>query len=97
MEDRPSRSFDEARKDQDDSNSLLITVEGVPHTAVSLPDSPSGSVDEANESQSDRTNLSITIDGVQYAAVSSSNDPSPEPTIDRPAALAQYNLKAILR
>lgn len=85
MEDRPSRSFDEARKDQDDSNSLLITVEGVPHTAVSLPDSPSGSVDEANESQSDRTNLSITIDGVQYAAVSSSNDPSPEPTIDRPA------------
>lgn len=85
MEDHLSRSFDEARKDQDDSNSLLITVDGVPHTAVSLPDNPSGSVDEVNESQSDRANISMTVDGVQYAAVSSSDDSSPEPTIDRPA------------
>ncbi|KAL7320004.1 hypothetical protein PS15m_003076 [Mucor circinelloides] len=85
MEDHLSRSFDEARKNQDDSNSLLITADGVQYTAVSLPDNHSGSVDEVNESQSDRTNLSITIDGVQYAAVSSSDDPSPEPTIDRSA------------
>ncbi|CAO0791430.1 unnamed protein product [Mucor circinelloides] len=85
MEAHLSRSFYEASKDQNDSTSFLLTVDGVPHTAVSLPNNPSGSVDEANESQIDHANPSITVGGVQYAAVSSSDDSSPEPTIDRPA------------